>query len=71
MTTAVITVQINDDSLYESNSLNFTLTITSDELNNNVVVGETDQTTVTIIDDECKLYMYTDISNIISIQNFC
>ena len=55
MTTSVITVQINDDRYYESNSLNFTLTITSDELNNNIVIGETGQTTVTIIDDECKL----------------
>lgn len=55
MITAVISVQINDDALYESNSLNFTLTITSDDLNNNVIVGETDQTIVTIIDDECKL----------------
>ena len=58
MTTAVISVQINDDTLYENNSLNFTLTITSDDLNNDVIIGETDQTTVTIIDDECKLYVY-------------
>ena len=55
MTTAVISVQINDNALYESDSLNFTLTIISDDLNNNVIIGETNQTTVTIIDDDCKL----------------
>ena len=57
MTTSVISVQINDDTLYESNSQNFTLTITSDDLNNNVIIGETNQTTVTIIEDDCKLYI--------------
>ena len=55
MTTSVITVQINDNALYESNSLNFTLTIISDDLNSDVIIGETNQTTVTIIDDDCKL----------------
>ena len=55
MTAAIISVQINDDALYENNFLIFTLTITSDDLNNNVIIGETNQTTVTIIDDECKL----------------
>ena len=55
MTAAIISVQINDDALYENNFLIFTLTIISDNLNNNVIIGETNQTTVTIIDDECKL----------------
>ena len=57
MTTSVISVQINDDTLYESNSQNFTLTITSGGLNNNVIIGETNQTTVTIIENDCKLYI--------------
>ena len=54
MTTAMVTVQINDNTEYKDNSFYFTLSIISDVLTSNIIIGETGQTTVTIIDDECK-----------------
>ena len=54
MTTAMVTVQINDNTEYKDNSFYFTLSIISDMLTSNIIIGETGQTTVTIIDDECK-----------------
>ena len=56
MTTAAVTVQINDNTEYKDNSFYFTLAIISSTLINNVIIGETGHTTVTIIDDECKLW---------------
>ena len=44
-------VLINDDNMYEGNE-NFTLTIHT--LSANIMVGKPAQTTVTIIDNDCK-----------------
>ena len=55
MTTATVTVQINDNTEYKDNSFYFTLAIVSDTLSSYVIIGETGYTTVTIVDDECKL----------------
>ena len=56
MTTAEVTVQINDNTAYKDNSFYFILAIISDTLINNIIIGETSHTTITIIDDECKLW---------------
>ena len=56
-TTAAITIQINDDAVYENRSLHFNLTIASDRLADGVFIGNVSHATVTIIDDECELYI--------------
>ena len=56
VTRAAVTVQINDNDVYKDNSFYFTLAIVSDTLSNYIIIGETGHTTVTIIDDECKLW---------------
>ena len=65
MTTAAVTVQINDNTAYKDNSFYFTLAIISDTLINNVIIGETGHTIVTIIDDECKLWYRNMVQKLI------
>ena len=60
VTRAAFTVQINDNTAYKDNSFHFTLTIVSDTLSNYIIIGETGHTTITIIDDECKLWYGQD-----------
>ena len=52
-TTATFNVPISDDNVYEHNE-NFMLIINSLSLPNGVMLGDPDQTTVTIVDDDCK-----------------
>ena len=68
MTTAMVTVQINDNTEYKHNSFDFTLSIISDILSSNIIIGETGQTTVIIIDDECKsiLKLHNQILNFLA-----
>ena len=53
-TTATFDVPISDDNIYEGNE-NFTLTIHSSTLPTDVTLGNPNEATVTIVDDDCKL----------------
>ena len=53
MTSVPFNVSINDDNIFEENE-NFTLTINS-LLPTGVMVGNSGQATVTIVDNDCKL----------------
>ena len=52
-TTATFDAPINDDNIYEINE-NFMLTISPSSLPSNVIVGDPDEATVTIVDDDGK-----------------
>ena len=52
-TTATFDVSITADNIYEHNE-NFMLIINSSSLSNGVMLGDPDQATVTIVDDDCK-----------------
>ena len=52
-TTATFDVSITADNIYEHNE-NFMLIINSSLLSNGVMLGDPDQATVTIVDDDCK-----------------
>ena len=49
-----ISIKFNDDNIFEDNE-NFTLTINS-SLPTGVMVGNPNQATVTIVDNDCKLW---------------
>ena len=51
-TTATFNVSITDDNMLETDE-NFMLTINL-SISDNVFIGNPDQTTVTIVDNECK-----------------
>ena len=55
MTYVTFNISITDDTMFEE-SENFTLTITDTGLPSNVTVGYPDQATVTIINDDGKLW---------------
>ena len=52
-TTTTFDVPITADNIYEHNE-NFMLIINSSSLSNGVMLGDPDQATVTIVDDDCK-----------------
>ena len=52
-TTATFNIPINDDDIVEGDK-NFTLTINSSSLPDNVTRGTTGEATVTIVNDDCK-----------------
>ena len=58
-TNASLTLTIIDDNVVEVNE-NFTLSIDQSSLPNNVAIGNHSQTTVTILDDDCKLSYSVD-----------
>ena len=49
-----------DDRLLESNET-FQLSIISNELPNRVTINNPSEVTVTVVDDDCKLFMYDTI----------
>ena len=55
MTYVTFNISINDDTMSEQNE-NFTLTITNTALPSGVTVGYPDQATVTIVNDDRKLW---------------
>ena len=52
-TNATFNIPINDDDIVEGDE-NFTLTINSSSLPDNVTRGTTGEATVTIVNDDCK-----------------
>ena len=52
-TTATFNIPITDDMILETDE-NFILTIINLSLSDDVMLGNPDQTTVTIVDNECK-----------------
>ena len=50
-----ISIPINDDNIFEGNE-NFTVSINSSSLTSNKIVGDIIQATVTILDNDRKLY---------------
>ena len=61
MTSIPFDVPINDDNILEQNE-EFTLTILQDILPDGVTRGSTDQTIVTIVDDDGKQFNYVIIA---------
>ena len=57
MTNVTFDIAINNDDVYEGNE-NFMLTINLSTLPTGVTVGNPDQATVTIVDDDCKYFHY-------------
>ena len=59
-TRAPISITINDDNIFENNE-NFTLTINPSSLPSNVNIGDPNETTVTIIDNDRKIVAICNI----------
>ena len=56
MTRVSFNISINNDDTFEDNET-FTLIINTSSLPSHVIVGSPGQATVTIVDDDCKLFL--------------
>ena len=57
VTMVAFDVPVNDDNILEGNE-NFTLTINSSSLPSNVTVGDPGEATVTLVDNDCKIFLF-------------